>query len=233
MFWIAAALAHTCEDVELAEIVDRPAPAVVILGERHGSKDDMKRALSVVEALAARGPVTLAMEAVHESNQGVLEQYVSGEVKTGKLPDALHWSKTWGFPWKPYKKLVTAGKRGIPVVAAGLDLGKKPDGIEIELPEGYDAFLAKSMEGHMHQMSEEIRARFATSMAWRDFRIGELAVKGWSGEGYLVILVGRGHVEGGMGTNWQVPKLVEAPVFSVVLNHDDARCLEGDRVWSD
>ncbi|MCB9674162.1 MAG: ChaN family lipoprotein [Alphaproteobacteria bacterium] len=233
MFWMAAALAHTCEDVGLEEIVARGAPAVIVLGERHGSKTDMKRALSVVQSLADKGPVTLAMEAVHESNQGVLDAFAKGDVKAGALPAELKWSETWGFPWKPYKKLVTSSKNGVTVIAAGLDLGPKPEEREIEVPEGYDAFLKESMGAHAHQMSEEVQARFATSMAWRDFRIAELAATPWNGEGYLVVLAGRGHLEGGLGTNWQLPKLVEAPVFSVVLNHEDARCLEGDRVWAD
>ena len=82
-------------------------------------------------------------------------------------------------------------------------------------------------------MKPEVRERFPVSMAWRDFRIGELALEGWSGEGYLVVLTGRGHVEGGQGTNWQLAQLTDAPVHSVVLDHDGAQCLDGDRVWPD
>ena len=233
MLWFAAAWAHTCEEIELVELAGQDAPAVVILGERHGEKGDMKRARSVVEALAEKGPVTLAMEAIHEKNQPVIERYAAGEIKRGKLEDELNWSKTWGFKWGAYKKLVAASDDGVRVVAAGLDLGPKPEEQELELPDGYHDFLMEAMEGSGHEMSDEIKARFATSMAWRDFRIAELAVDGWDRQGYLVILVGRGHVEGSMGTNWQVAKLVDAPVISAVLDHGDARCLAGDRVWAD
>ncbi|MCB9692136.1 MAG: ChaN family lipoprotein [Alphaproteobacteria bacterium] len=229
---LAAAVAHECDEVALDELTSVEAPAVVVLGERHGARDDMKRALAVVEALRARGPVRLAMEAVHESNQGVLDAYAKGELKTGHLPRELRWDETWGYAWKPYKKLVTASRSGVQVVAAGLDLGPKPADREVEIPDGYDAFLKEAIGGHAHQMSEEVRARFATSMAWRDFRIGELAAEGWDGQGFLVLLTGRGHVEGGLGTTWQLPKLVEAPVTSVVLDHDGARCHPGDRVWA-
>lgn len=233
MWWMAVAAAHTCGDIAPDEITSVEAPAVIVLGERHGEKVDMKRAWSVVSTLAKEAPVTLAMEALHESNQGVMDRYAEGVVKTGKLADELHWGDTWGFSFKPYKKLVTSSKKGVTVVAAGLDLGPKPEGREIPIPEGYREFLMEGMKEHAHMMSEEVRARFHVSMAWRDFRIGELAAEAWSGEGYLVVLVGRGHVEAGMGTNWQLEQLVDAPVISVVLNHEDAQCFDGDRVWAD
>lgn len=226
---LGVALAHPCESIGLDDVLEIPAPAVLVLGEQHGSKPDMKRARAVVDALAERAPVRLALEAVHESNQPVLDAFVRGEKKKRKLPAALRWDETWGYDWGAYKKLVA--RTDVDVVAAGLDLGPKPEDREVTIPEGYDAYLQQLMQGH--EMTDEIRARFTTSMTWRDFRIGELAAAGWSGEGYLVVLAGKGHVEGSLGTNWQLERLVEAPVHSVILGHDDAACLEGDRVWAD
>ena len=233
MLIAAAALAHDCVEADVDALATLQAPAVIVLGERHGEKGDMKRAQHLVERLMERGSVTLAVEAVHEKNQGTLDRYAAGEVKTGKLPRELHWDDTWGFAWKPYKKLVTGSRRGWAVVAAGLDLGPKPDEREVPLPEGYAERMMKAIEAHAHLMKPEVRERFPVSMAWRDFRIGELALEGWSGEGYLVVLTGRGHVEGGQGTNWQLAQLTDAPVHSVVLDHDGAQCLDGDRVWPD
>lgn len=233
MWWMALAAAHTCEDISLEEVVAQAGPAVVVLGERHGSKVDMKRALQVVRALSEKGPVTLAMEAVHESNAGTIEAFAAGEFGAGKLPSKLHWKDTWGHDYKPYKKLLLSSRDGVKIVAAGLELGPKPDDREVPIPDGYKAFMADSIRGHAHAMSDEIRERFHISMAWRDFRIGELAAEGWDGQGYLVVLTGKGHVEGGMGTNWQLAEMVDAPISSVVLHHDGARCLDGDRVWED
>lgn len=233
MLIVAAALAHDCPAADLDALATLQAPAVIVLGERHGEKQDMKRAQELVERLQERGPVTLAMEAVHESNQAVLDRYAAGEVKTGKLPNELRWSDTWGFSFKAYKKLVTGSRRGWAVVAAGLDLGPKPDDREVPMPEGYAERMMKAIESHAHLMKPEVRDRFPVSMAWRDFRIGELAMQGWSGDGYLVVLTGKGHVEGGQGTNWQLSQLTEAPVHSVMLAHEDAACMEGDQVWPD
>lgn len=231
---VSLASAHPCDEVALDELVAVESPAVFVLGERHGARPDMKKARALVRALQDRdAPVRLAMEAVHESNQEVLDAFSAGELKRRELPAELRWDDTWGFAWGPYKKLVSSSREGVEVVAAGLDLGPKPDDREIEVPEGYDAFLKEIMGPHAHGMSPEVKARFTTSMAWRDFRIAELAVQDWSGAGYLVVLTGRGHVEGGLGTSWQLPRLHEAPVHSVVLAHDGARCGPGDRVWVD
>jgi uncharacterized iron-regulated protein len=225
------AWAHECSEVAIETFVDVEAPAVFVLGERHGDASDMIKAWRVVKRLRKTGkPVRVALEAVHESNQGVLDQHAAREVRTGRLPEALRWDETWGFAWVPYKRLVASGKKGVEVRAAGLDLGPKPDDREVELPEGYAEHLMAKMAGMHHQMSPEIMGRFPTSMAWRDFRIGELAISDWSGEGYLVVLTGRGHVEGSWGTNWQLAKLTDAPVHSVVLGHEGAACLEGDRL---
>lgn len=230
---LTVAVAHECEDVSLDELAAISGPAVLVLGERHGSKPDMKRAHRLVKALVARGPVQLGMEAVHESNQAVLDAYANGEVRSGKLSSALQWEETWGYAWQPYKKLVFSGRKGVRVRAAGLDLGPKPDDRDVELPDGYREVLMASLGAHGEEMPEHIKERFPTSMAWRDFRIAELSAEGWSGEGYLVVLTGRGHVEGGRGTNWQLAKLVDAPVHSVVLAHEGARCEAGDRLWKD
>lgn len=230
MLILAAAWAHECAEVDVASLAETPAPAVFVLGERHGERADMKLALSLVRALQRRGPVTLAMEAVHERNQPVIDQFAMGQVKPGKLPAALDWDETWGYPYGAYKKLVTGSRSGIAVVAAGLELGPKPEDREVPMPEGYAEKLMKSMEGHAHLMTPEVRERFPVSMTWRDFRIGELGVQSWSQQGYLVVLAGRGHVEGGQGTNWQLERLQEHPVHSVVLAHEGSRCEPGDRI---
>ena len=112
------ALAHDCEETDLGAVTAVEAPAVLLLGERHGEKVDMKRALAVVDALRAKGEVTLAMEALHEKNQPIVDDYAAGKVKKGKLPAALDWEKTWGFKFKPYKKLVTAHDRGVKIIGA-------------------------------------------------------------------------------------------------------------------
>ena len=230
MLILAAAWAHDCAEVDVATLAATPAPAVIVLGERHGEKADLKLALTLIRALQQRGPVTLAMEAVHERNQPVIDQFATGQIKPGKLEAALEWDETWGYSYAAYKKLVTGSRTGIAVVGAGLALGPKPEDREVPMPDGYAEKLMKSIESHAHLMKPEVRERFPVSMTWRDFRIGELGVKSWSGQGYLVVLTGRGHVEGGEGTNWQLERMQDQPVYSALLAHDGALCEPGDRI---
>ena len=90
--------------------------------------------------------------------------------------------------------------------------------------------LRDAMAGH--EMPLDMEERFVRSMAWRDYKIASLAATSWDQKGYLVIVTGRGHVEGGKGVNWQVSQLVDVPVHSFVLAWGkEPPCYPGDQVW--
>jgi uncharacterized iron-regulated protein len=231
IWWIAAAaLAQECERIGLGDVLAVPPPAVIVLGERHGTQPDLRRADQVVFRLSQSGhPVTVGLEAVHHEYQRVLDEYAQAAMDPGDLPHLLEWDDKWGFPFRPYQPLVTAALHDATVVAAGLDLGPQPEGQTLNLPPNYIDLLRDAMAGH--EMPVEMESRFVQSMAWRDFRIAELSINGWDGDGYLVIVAGRGHVEGGKGTAWQAQQMVDAPVHSFVLAWADSPCYPGDKVW--
>ena len=214
-----------CPETTVADLVaEVPAPAIVVLGERHGERKELRRAAEVVEALAARGPVTVALEAIHADHQDAATA-LTEHGKKGRFKRDSEWKRSWGFPLGAYWPVIRQATDGVVLVGAGLDLGPAPAEREIRIPDGYEAALLEAMEGH--EMSDEVRARFARSMAWRDLRIAELAVDGWSGEGTLVILTGRGHVEGGRGVTFQLEALSDAPVRAALLDGEDAECPAG------
>lgn len=231
LWLIGAALAGECDLVGFSDVVEADEPTIVVLGERHGTQPDLRRAAKVVRALARRAPVTVALEAVHHRYQPVLDRYATDVVEVGDLPALLNWEETWGFSFAPYRALVTASDlEDVTVVAAGLDLGSKPEDAEIPLPSRYVDILRPAMGDHPIPLGME--ASFVQAMAWRDHEIARLAIKGWSGEGYLVIVTGRGHVEGGKGVSWQAGMLSKAPVESFVLKRTgDDPCFPGDRLW--
>lgn len=205
-------------------------PAVLLLGERHGDRGDLRVAHRVLRALAQRGEVTLALEAVHEDHQPVLDAYRAGEGGVRRLRRALHWDQSWGYRWGPYRRLLKLGRRDVALVAAGLTLGPAPEGREVPLPDGYAEELAEVMAAHGMPQDPAVQARFARSMAWRDLRIGELAVEGWSRRGTLVVLTGRGHVQGGRGTEWQLRSRGESRISSALLGLTEEPCGGDDRV---
>ena len=228
---LAVALADPCPTVGSQDLAaELPSPSVLVLGERHGDRGDLRLARRLVRELARRGPVTLALEAAHEDNQGVLDLFSAGDLRLGQLRQGLRWSETWGYAWGPYKRLFALRRRGVRLVAAGLTLGPAPEGREVPIPEGYEEVLAAVLAAHGGTPDDAMKARFTRSMAWRDLRIGELALAGFDGRGVLVVLTGRGHVEGGRGTPWQLTKLGAPPIHAALLAQPEAACEPGDRV---
>jgi uncharacterized iron-regulated protein len=232
-WFISTALGATprCTEVGIREITSIQPPHVLVLGERHGTQPDLRRALRVVRRLARKAPVTVALEAVHESGDSTLQAFARGELPRRELASALHWQETWGFPWGPYRPLVHRALRGDTLVAAGPTLESAPDDANFPVPSGYFAILSDAMA--QHPVPPAFQDKFVRSMAWRDYRIAESARRAWNGEGFLVVVTGRGHVEGGKGVPWQLAKQTQAPVTAAILARGvDAPCYAGDRIWT-
>lgn len=231
--WVlAAAFAadEACEDVRFRDLKRLEPPRIVVLGERHGHQPDLRRARRLVRVLDRQAPVRLAIEAVHHPYQAVLDRHALGRAEDSDLPALMRWEQTWGFPWKPYAPLVTAGTDGIEVVAAGLELAEMPGDASVPIPPRYMDVLRPTMGDH--EVAIGMEQSFVTAMAWRDHEIARRALDGWSGEGFLVVLTGRGHVEGGKGVAWQLARQTDVPVEAIVLARgEDPPCWPGDRIW--
>lgn len=230
-FALSASASDACTPVGLGKALSEPAPAVFVLGERKGTQPDLLRAERVVRRLARRGSVTLALEAVHRSQQPVLDRYAAGEFVPADLPGLLGWKSHWGFDFAPYQRLVTAAVDGIEVVAVGLDVEARPtEEAQVQVPPGYTHVLIDAMG--QNAMRPELAMDFASWMAWRDHALASAALEAWNGEGYLVILADRLHVEGGKGVGWQLGRLTDVPVHELLLA-DAGACYPGDRHLAD
>jgi len=200
----------------------------MVLGERHGQRADLERAAALVATAAERGPVTVALEAVRAEHQDVLDQLSEGVIRPGRVRRLVDWSEAWGFRFRPYKALLSVD--GARYVAAGPKLGPKPEGAEIPVPEVYEEQLAEVAASHHAGDDPEAVSKFAEAMAWRDFRIAELAMAGWDGQSALFVVAGRGHVQGGLGITWQFDAgLTDAEHVRVLLSPSD-ECGPGDLV---
>ena len=229
LFQAAIAAPNTCVPIDASDILEIPPPAVIVLGERHGMQPDLRRAERITKGLQRAAPVTIALEAIHQKHQVVLDNFAANKLEPSALESHFDWQNTWGFPYAPYAPLVTAAERDMTVVAAGLDLGKRPEGRTTPIPNGYINILRDAFGEH--EMPIELESQFVQSMAWRDFGIAEAAITGWDQKGYLVILTGRGHVEGGKGVQWQAQRMVSVPVHGFTLAWASPPCYPGDRVW--
>ena len=82
-----------CDCIAIEEAVDALAPpAVVVLGERHADRGDLKVARQVIDALAERASVTVALEAVDGTKQEALDRLRAGTLRVGQLDDATDWA---------------------------------------------------------------------------------------------------------------------------------------------
>lgn len=232
MWWLmSAAMAAPCNVVSIEDVAQVTPPTVLVLGERHGHRADLRRAGQLLRALQRRNiPVSIALEAITESAQDTLAAYNADDLGLGQLRTAVDWDNSWGYAFKPYKRFF---KADAPLIAAGPPLQKAPEDAVIAIPEGYAETLSAAFSGHLppgQEIDPEMLASFTRSMAWRDLRIAELAYAGWDQTGVLLIVTGRGHVEGDMGTNWQLRNQYDTPVESVILGLEDAKCAASDRI---
>jgi hypothetical protein len=111
-------------------------------------------------------------------------------------------------------------------VAAGVAPSLPPEGTIAPQPPAYIHVLGPPMGEH--PVPVELEARYLSMVAYTDHRVALRAVEAWNGQGSLVILADRLHVEGGKGISWQAGLLTEAPVHSVMLKQSDSPCYAGD-----
>jgi hypothetical protein len=230
MWWVAAAAWASeepgCTKTSIGKLSKVDRPAVMVLGERKGTLPDLARARRLVNRLAKRGPVTVAIQAVRADKQDVLDRYTRGEVTIDALPAALDWSTANGFPFEAYEPLLSTARDGVRVAAIGIDYALRPQDEPIALPPGYIHLLTDGMGDS--PVPVELEAKFVDFVAWADHRLASAAVSAWDGQGVLVLVVDRFHVEGGMGVQWQAKTLTEVPVRAALLADADGRCYAGD-----
>ena len=120
---------------------------------------------------------------------------------------------------------MTAGAKACEIVHA-LDFKAEDGGYEISL-NGVLVLADATGEGPVPPALDE---RFTETVAWHDHRVARGAIEAWNGEGWLVVLVDRTWVEGGLGMPWQAEQLTDVPVSGVLLADADTRCYAGDKV---
>jgi hypothetical protein len=232
MIWLvtAALAADRCTPINASDILSIKAPAVIVLGERHGTQPDLYRASYVAKKLNEAAKVTLALEAVHQKFQLILDDYARKKIPKEDLQTRLEWPASWGYPFGPYRTLVRGADLDMDVLGVGVDRSGAPAGEKFPIPSGYLPILHDGMAGS--DVAPGLEQRFLETVAWRDYAIARNAVRSWDGTGYLVIVADRAAVEGGKGVAWQAEQLTDKPVHSFVLAWGDTPpCYPGDQVW--
>jgi hypothetical protein len=217
-----------CTRTTIGKLASTQLPGVVVLGERKGTMPDLGRVRKLVKRFAKKGPVTVAIQAIPTEHQGILDRYSRGELTVEALPAELDWENRWGFPFEAYGALLETKAVGAKLVAIGVPYTPPPKEGPLPQPPGYIHVLSGPMGES--PMPVELESRYAAFVAAMDHRLANNAISNWNGQGALVIVVDRFHVEGGQGVQWQARQLTEVPVAAALLANAGTLCFAGDAV---
>ncbi|MEM6928471.1 MAG: hypothetical protein AAF602_16165 [Myxococcota bacterium] len=217
----------SCRGVTMGQLTARAAPGILVLGERPGVIGDAKKAKALVKRLAKTGPVTLGVEFVEARRQSVLDKLALGRVSFEALDIALAFQDD-GYTFSVYRRLLALPSKveGVTLVGLGTPLLVRPEDTPVALPPGYTMVLTDAMGDS--PVPPELEGRTVQMVAYHDQRIAKQAVDSWTGEGWLVLLVDRTWVQGGLGVAWQLRRLTDARVDAVLLADPKADCYPDD-----
>lgn len=226
----------------------RPA---VLLGETHASAEDHRWQLDMMARLHARRPdMVVAFEAFPRRLQPVLDRWAAGSMSEREFLDAVDWQEVWGFPAELYLPLFHFARRHrLPMLAMNVErelvgrVGREGwetiptaerHGIGDPAPAlpAYRERLERVFEGHpadQHAAGDEALERFIAAQLTWDRAMAEAIAEAHRADGapLVVGIVGRGHLEYGLGIPYQLGDLgIEgATVLLTWLEDRDCRDL--------
>lgn len=229
MLWMLASMAQAqdCERVSVGQLTRADGPGVLVLGARQATQKDLNRARRIVRRLAKDHAITLAIDVLPASAQDALDRFVRGVVSLEALPAALDWEHTTELSFAPYAPLIQLATDGVHVLAIGQPIALRPQDAPVQLPPGYINVLADTMGDGA--VPVELESRLVQTVAYHDQQIARAALDGWDRSGWLVVLVDRTWVQGGLGVQWQAQRQTDSPVTAALLAEAGAQCYPGDR----
>ncbi len=196
---------------------DQLAPArIIYIGETHSSNSDHEYQLDVLKGLKARGlNFTVAWEMFDFTQQPVLDAWNAHHLTTDGLLEKTDFQPHWGTFSVMYEKILrwteTEGVASLALNAPGVTTHKLAQGIPLtpeertELPSGFRP-LNGGYEHFTEQMAQSPHAGanlenfYKAQLLW-DQTMASRIVEFVDAhpDGKLVVLIGRGHIEGGFG----------------------------------
>ena len=195
---------------------------VVYLGETHSDRADHAAQLEIIQAMAERGEIAIALEMFQRPFQAQLDAYIADELTEAELIANSEYETRWGFDWELYAPILRYAKANqIPLIAlntptevtrqvarAGLEslegeaLTYIPPLADIDTGnEAYrawmeDVFSAHGDAGH----SLNFENFFAAQVLW-DETMAERVVQqlATEPEQQVIVLAGEGHIAYGYG----------------------------------
>jgi len=221
--------AGSCRKVSVGQLTKQSPPGVLVLGERPGVVRDVRRTKRIVKKLARSAPVTLGVEFVEAKRQPVLDKLALGRVSFDALDNVLAFQDD-GYTFSVYGRLLALPEKvdGLSLVGLGMPMRVRPEEVSVAMPPGYAMVITDAMGAS--PVPPELENRTAQMVAYHDTRIARTALEAWTGEGWLVLLVDRTWVQGGLGIPWQLERMTDVEVDAVLLSDAKSDCYPEDLV---
>ena len=109
----------TEEPLKQADVLRVIAPTqVVYLAETHTDVADHAVQLEIVQSLAQRGEIAIALEMFQRPFQGALDAYLAGTLTEEALIAESEYNERWGYDWELYAPILRYAKANqIPLIA--------------------------------------------------------------------------------------------------------------------
>jgi uncharacterized iron-regulated protein len=226
-----------------AELPGRLAGAgLVLVGEGHTDADSHRVEKCVIEELVRAGrSVTIGLEMYPYTEQKWLDDWTAGKLSEEVFLDESRWYRNWGYNWLYYRDIfLFARDHRIPMVAInaprevvaavrrkgfqGLtaeEAAHVPTDIDSKNAEHLRLFRAEFEEGSFHGGMDEAawQSMLDAQCTW-DATMGLHAIQrllsGEDPKDVVVVLVGAGHVQYGLGIERQVRRSFAGGVASVI-----------------
>ncbi len=215
---------------------------LVLVGEGHTDVDSHRVELSVIEELVRAGrKVTIGLEMYPYTEQRWLDDWSAGRLSEADFLEGSHWYRNWGYNWLYYRDIfLFARDQHLPMVAVnaprevvsavrrkgfrGLtaeEAAHVPAEIDSKNPDHLRLFKASFEEGSFHGGLDEAawQSMLDAQCTW-DATMGLHAIQPLAGDvdpkAVVVVLVGAGHVQYGLGIERQVRGSFAGRVASII-----------------
>lgn len=216
---------------------------MLLIGESHTNMDSHRIEKRVVEELSrADRRVLVGLEMYPYTEQSWLDLWIGGKLLEKEFLDQSRWYKHWGYNWNYYRDIfLLAGQLQIPlfaintpreVVSAVREKGFQglteeeaahvPVRIDTESPEHLRLFKAAlgDEEFHSGTSEEDWKAMFGAQCTW-DATMAQNAIAALKKfekdeKAILVVFVGAGHVQYGLGIQRQAARSLAGKMASLI-----------------
>ena len=196
------------------DLIDRLASRdLIFVGEVHDNPEHHLVQVQILQALAGRSPLAMAMEFLQRPAQESLDRYVRGEIKESEFLDAVDWKRNWGYDFHFYRPLFQiAREKGIRVLAINAPSSivrkvareglrgltdEERKGLPSDLDLGnreHREYLFKAYTEHASPDLKRFEDFYEAQCVWDETMAETLAAHLKEKGGRLVVFAGNGHI---------------------------------------